>query len=325
VYSLGIGETIISGSTFTDNRCSSGGAIGNLHNDLQLVNSVVRGNSATGTGGNPGNGGNGGGVYMDGVSQKFDICGSVISENTANALGGGVFRVSNDGVGRTTIDQTTVADNVVNDYPTLSQAGGLYLQGVQIEMTDSTVSGNTANSSGGMFIWENPGVTTLNMTNVTIADNHARTSLGAGMTVNQNVTGTAWQVTIAGNSTAGVASFASAINGGDLLVLKNTLIADNTKVFIWENTSCNRQHTGQGANFQWPDENAGGQTELACASNTVFDDPLLGGLQDNGGLTETILPEAGSPAIGTATDCPATDQRGYPRNPSSCTPGSTEP
>jgi hypothetical protein len=325
VYSLGIGDTIISGSTFVNNRCSSGGAIGNLHNHLQLVNSTARGNSATGSGGNPGNGGNGGGIYMDGVSQTFAICGSVISGNTANALGGGVFRVSNDGVGPMMIDQTTISNNVVTDNPVVSQAGGLYLQGVQIEMVSSTVSDNTANSSGGLFIWENPGLTTLDMTNVTIANNHARVSLGAGMTVNQNVTGTLWQVTIAGNTTAGSASFASAINGGNSIVLKNTLIADNTKVFIWENTSCNHSHTGQGANYQWPEENAGGQSELACAGNTVFADPLLGDLERNGGLTETILPEAGSPAIGTATDCPATDQRGEPRAPPSCTPGATEP
>lgn len=325
VYSLGIGNTVISGSAFSNNSCSSGGAIGNLHNHLDLVNSTVRANSATGSGGNPGNGGNGGGIYMDGVSQNFDICGSVISANTANALGGGLFRVSNDGVGPMTIVQTTVADNVVNALPSPSQAGGLYLQGVQVGITDSTVSGNTADSSGGLFVWENPGVTTLDMTNVTIAGNHARTSLGAGMSVNQNVTGTLWQVTIAGNSTVGEFSFASAIAGGDLLVLKNTLIADNTKVFIWENTSCNRLHTGQGANYQWPQENAGSQSELACAGNTVFADPVLGSLGDHGGLTETILPGAGSPAIGAATGCPTTDQRGRPRNPASCTPGAVEP
>jgi hypothetical protein len=91
VYSLGIGTTRISGSTFSGNSCSSGGAVGNLHNHLELVNSTVSGNSATGSGGNPGNGGNGGGIYMDGVDQSFTICGSVISGNTANALGGGLF------------------------------------------------------------------------------------------------------------------------------------------------------------------------------------------------------------------------------------------
>jgi hypothetical protein len=168
-------------------------------------------------------------------------------------------------------------------------------------------------------------VTSLNMTNVTIANNHARESLGAGLSVNQNVTGTLWQVTIAGNSTVGPASFASALNGGHSLVFKNTLIADNTKLFIWENTSCNQTHTGQGANYQWPAVNAGSQSELACATNTVFSDPLLGSLEDNGGLTETILPGPTSPALGTATDCPNTDQRGRSRNPTSCTPGAVEP
>ncbi len=325
VYSLGVGTTRISGSIFLGNSCSSGGAIGNLHNHLQLVNSTVAGNSATGSGGNPGNGGNGGGIYMDGVDQSFAVCGSVISGNTANALGGGIFRVSNNGVGPMTIDQTTVADNVVNTADSLSQAGGLYLQGLQIEITDTTVSGNTADSSGGLFVWENPGLTTLDMTNVTIAANHARESLGAGMSVNQNVTGTLWQVTVAGNSTAGPFSFAAAISGGDSLVLENTLIADNTKTFIWENTSCNKTHTGQGANYQWPAVNEGGQAERACATDTVFSDPLLGDLADNGGLTETVMPGPTSPVLGTATGCPTTDQRGRPRNPSSCTPGAVEP
>jgi hypothetical protein len=325
IYSLGIGTTRISGSTFLGNSCSSGGAVGNLHNHLQLVNSTVTGNSATGSGGNPGNGGNGGGIYMDGVDQSFAICGSVISGNTANALGGGLFRVSNNGVGPMTVDRTTIADNVVNPADSLSQAGGLYLQGLQIEITATTVSGNIADSSGGLFVWENPGLTTLDMTNVTIADNHARESLGAGMSVNQNVTGTLWQVTIAGNSTAGPASFAAAINGGHSLVLENTLIADNSKVFIWENTSCNRTHTGQGANYQWPAVNAGGQTELACASNTIFQDPLLGDLADNGGLTASVMPGPTSPVLGAAVGCPATDQRGRPRSPTTCTPGAVEP
>ena len=326
VYSLGTGATVISGSTFLGNSCSSGGAIGNLHNHLQLVNSTVAGNSATGSGGNPGNGGNGGGIYMDGVDQSFAICGSVISGNTANALGGGVFRVSNNGVGPMTIDRTTVADNVVNPADSLSQAGGLYLQGLQIEITDTTISGNTADSSGGLFVWDDDDApSTMVMTNVTIAGNHARESLGAGMSVNQKVTGTLWQVTIAGNSTAGPFSFAAAINGGDSLVLENTLVADNTKVFTWENTSCNRSHTGQGANYQWPAVNAGGQAELACAGNTVFQDPLLGDLADNGGLTETVMPGPTSPVLGTATGCPATDQRGRPRSATSCTPGAVEP
>jgi hypothetical protein len=51
---------------------------------------------------------------------------------------------------------------------------------------------------------------------------------------------------------------------------------------------------------------------------------MLGALGDNGGDTETMLPAAGSPAIGIGTGCPATDQRGQPR-PAACTAGAVEP
>jgi hypothetical protein len=105
VYSRGLGETIIIGSTFTGNSCSSGNAIGNLHNDLTVINSVITDNQATGEGGNPGNGGNGGGIYMDGVDQSATICGTILSDNHANARGGGMFRVSNNGLGPMTIDR----------------------------------------------------------------------------------------------------------------------------------------------------------------------------------------------------------------------------
>jgi hypothetical protein len=40
---------------------------------------------------------------------------------------------------------------------------------------------------------------------------------------------------------------------------------------------------------------------------------MLGTLADNGGPTWTQALLPGSPAIGAATSCPATDQRGYPR------------
>jgi hypothetical protein len=50
---------------------------------------------------------------------------------------------------------------------------------------------------------------------------------------------------------------------------------------------------------------------------------MLGMLGDNGGTTETLLPAAGSPAIGLGSGCPPTDQRGSPRgNP--CTAGAVE-
>jgi hypothetical protein len=320
IYSFGNGTTTVVGSTFANNRASSGGALGNLGNDLTVVNSTLIANAATGSGGNPGNGGNGGGIYMDGNGQTVSLCGVSVVGNDANARGAGIFRVSNNGVGPLNIDRSTIAGNEIPANAD-SQAGGLYLQGLQTTITASTVANNVASSTGGMFVWTNPGSQTLGMTNVTVAGNHARTGLGAGMTVASGVSGTLHQVTLARNSNEGATSFASALAGGQGLTVTNSLIADNSKVFIWENTSCNATHSGSGS-LQWPTQNAGGQTELACAGVT-FLDPGLGALASNGGPTQTILPA--NPAVhgaGTAS-CPATDQRGLPR-PQPCTPGAVE-
>jgi len=321
IYSRGSGTTTVVGSVFTGNQCSSGGALGNLANDLTVYNSILTGNAATGSGGNPGNGGNGGGIYMDGNDQTVDVCGTSISDNDANARGGGFFRVSNNGVGPMTIDRSTISDNEIPANSS-SQAGGLYLQGLQLTITNTTVSGNVASSAGGMFVWTNPGSQTLNMTNVTVAENHARTNLGAGMSVNSGVAGTLSHVTIARNSQEGATSFASALAGGDGLTISNSLIADNSKVFIWENTSCNATHSGSG-NVQWPEFNAGGQAELACAT-VSFVDPLIGPLQGNGGTTRTIVPAEPSIIGSVNSGCAATDQRGQPRT-APCTPGAVEP
>lgn len=323
IYSIGVGRTIVVGSSFTGNRCSSGGAIGNLHNHLELVNSTVTFNEATGEKGNPGDGGNGGGVYMDGVDQDLIVCGTAISNNKANARGGGLFRVSNNGVGKTTFDRTTVADNQIPDNSE-SQAGGLYLQGLQLTISNSTISGNVANSGGGLALFNNAGKATLEMLNVTVAENLTRKSLGAGMAVDSTIPGSLTHLTIARNKTEGEASFAAAIAGGDLLTLKSCVIADQTKVFTWENLSCNQTHASGGGNFQWPDKNQGGQDEKPCADGITFADPKLGALHDNGGPTSTSAPAAGSPVIGAANDCPATDQRGEPRPATGCTSGAVE-
>ncbi len=51
--------------------------------------------------------------------------------------------------------------------------------------------------------------------------------------------------------------------------------------------------------------------------------PAARAVEDNGGPTETMMPGAGSPAIGKGTGCPATDQRGDPRG-AACTLGAVE-
>lgn len=317
IYSFGATPTTIVGSVFLNNRCSSGGALGHLFAHLELVNSILDGNAATGTGGNPGNGGNGGAIYSDGNDQTQSVCGSVLSGNTANARGGGYMRVSNNGVGPMTFDRSTIHGNA----GTL-QAGGLYLQGLQTTIVDSTISANTSESRGGMTVFTNPGSQTLNMTNVTLADNFATGNLGAGMAVDDAITGTLSHLTIVRNGNSGEFSFASAIAGGAGLALERSLIVDNTKVFIFENTSCSVTHSGSGS-VQWPEINEGGQNELPCATGVTFQDVPIGPLQDNGGPTPTVVP-TDSGIIESLSGCSGADQRGVPRG-STCTPGAVEP
>lgn len=317
IYSFGATKTTIVGSVFQRNRCSSGGALGHLFADLELVNSILDGNMATGTGGNPGNGGNGGAIYSDGNDQTMSVCGSVLSNNTANARGGGFMRVSNNGVGPMTFDRSTIAGNE----GTL-QAGGLYLQGLQATIVDSTLSGNTSQSRGGMTVFTNPGTQTLDMTNVTVADNFATGNLGAGMAVDDAITGTLSHLTIVRNGNSGEFSFASAIAGGAGLTVERSLIVDNEKVFEFENTSCNVTHAGTGT-VQWPQVNAGGQNELPCAAGTTFQDVPISPLLDHGGPTPTVLPSDSS-IIESLGGCTGADQRGIARG-ATCTPGAVEP
>lgn len=324
IYSFGEGTTTIVRSRFTDNRCSSGGAVGALgtsNHSLYVYNSLFDRNRATGTGGNPGNGGNGGAIYMDGASQTVGLCGVMISNNDANARGAGLFRVSNNGVGPMTIDRSSVLWNESPAGPD-SQAGGLYLQGLQATIVDSTIANNTASSAGGLFVWTNPGSQSLTMINSTVAGNLARTSLGAGLSIASGMTGTLRNVTIARNHNSGATSFASAIAGGANVTVANSLIADNSKVFVWEDVSCNATHPG-GATYQWPAVNAGGEAERPCATTTTFLNAQLGALGWMGGPTPVIPP--GNPALDGAapSNCPATDQNGTPRG-ATCTPGAVE-
>lgn len=312
VYSIGVGLTTIVGSTFRNNRCASGGAIGCLHASLALVNSTVDSSTATGNGGNPGNGGNGGGIYMDGVGNTITLCGTRVTHNRGNAYGGGIFRVSNSGMPMTIVDRTTISDNeiVPDDF---GLAGGAYLQGNVIEITASTFARNRANGAGGIFLGPR---STMDMTNTTVASNVAKSGLGGGLFVQDETTGTLLNCTLARNEAPGMVAFAGAIAGGGNLRLVNTIVAYSVAGNGWNPISCTRPQMDGGGNFQFPIMRSGGGSDSPdsmCAAGAMTTDPMIADLADNGGPTETILPLAGSAVLGAGSGCPAFDQRGMPR------------
>ena len=81
--------------------------------------------------------------------------------------------------------------------------------------------------------------------------------------------------------------------------------------------SCNVARSDGSGNLQWP----GGSL---CTTAPRIADPMLGALGDHGGVADTMVPAATSPARGIGTDCPAQDQLGNPR-PAACAAGAVEP
>jgi len=308
IYGFGGGETVIAGSTFTGNAASNGGAVGSLNGDLTIINSTFTGNAATGTDGNPGHGGCGGAIYMDGGHEKTSLCGVTIAGNHAGAIGGGFFRVSNDHTGSFAMDRTTVDGNGVVDGAATSNAGGLYLEGLALSISASTISRNQAAYNGG--IWIN--TCTVQMTNVTVAENTATASNGGGVWLGHTPTGTLLNCTIANNHSTADGQVAGAIFG-DGLTLVNTIVAGNSAMY---RPSCDVTRSDGSGDVQWP----GGSL---CTAGAHVVDPMLGALGDHGGPTETMVPAAGSPARGVGTGCPATDQDGKARG-EPCTAGAVE-
>jgi hypothetical protein len=120
---------LVVGCTFTNNQASNAGAVGALNAELDIYDSLVTGNTATGHDANNndpnqcsamnngqneiGSGGNGGALYGDGDGFGITICGDDIENNAAgtNAFGGGIFFTSDDFSGVLSITDSTITGN----------------------------------------------------------------------------------------------------------------------------------------------------------------------------------------------------------------------
>ncbi|HLL22427.1 MAG TPA: hypothetical protein VK427_09865, partial [Kofleriaceae bacterium] len=161
---------VVVGSTFRNNAASNGAAIGCLFSQLEVYNSLVEGNMATGHDANAddpnscsvlnaghhqvGSGGNGGALYSDGISTDQNpvnviLCGNKIVNNAAgtNAFGGGVFFTSNNFGGTMTIADSVITGNTGGHW-TIVTAGSVTNAGTavgtnakSITITNSTVQG----------------------------------------------------------------------------------------------------------------------------------------------------------------------------------------
>lgn len=310
------GQLSIIQSSFTNNRTqSNGGAIINF-GLLNIHNSKIVDNTAN----------TGGGIHNSG---KVNIFNTMIENNTlidGDGPGGGI----NNWGGEATIVNSTVKGNTIGGYGTgrgggLANFGSMLVLGTSITgnyqaggggvfnasnltLKNSTINENDAIGGGGIY---NEGTVTLE--NTTLSGNRA--VLGGGIydsvtaiTVLENTTITNNSVSYHPNPYYNFASGGGIENDGALKA-KNSIISNNI------GGNCGAIVTSEGNNLD-----SDGTCQLNGANDISLLDPLLGPLQDNGGLTKTHALLANSPAIdsGDNDTCPPRDQRGAirPKNTS---------
>ncbi|PYK68603.1 MAG: hypothetical protein DME45_06610, partial [Verrucomicrobia bacterium] len=275
------GSLTLTGSDLHDNSIGvfdgtqGGGAIYNAGN-LLVDTDQLHDNHADGAGG-----------AIDNIGS-----GSLIVRNTVlrrnQADGGGA--IENDG--NATVQTSTLADNIAMLYGGAIDAADRTDTTKALTVTASTLSGNNAALHGGAIESEMQ----LTLINVTINGNSGPEAIDH---YDRPITLT--NATIAQNTGTGLS-----LHGSAALLLRNTLLAFNA------GGNCSGTITSNGFNLS--DDTTCGLTNTGDHQGPTFN-PLLGPLQNNGGLTQTQLPQAGSPAIdaGTGSGAPARDQRGYLR------------
>ncbi|HEX6697130.1 MAG TPA: hypothetical protein VF080_10060 [Solirubrobacteraceae bacterium] len=122
----------VSGSRFTSNVCSNGGALSSIGVSWNVSHSRFTGNRAIGHGANPSRagtpgGGSGGAIYNDGNRFALAIVSSHLSGNHANEGGGAIFFVSNDRTGTLAIKDSVLERNRSDGFQTAGLPGIYFL------------------------------------------------------------------------------------------------------------------------------------------------------------------------------------------------------
>jgi Concanavalin A-like lectin/glucanases superfamily/SdrD B-like domain len=259
---------------------------------LTFKNGTISGNSS-------------GGVYNTGTADFTNV---VVSRNTVQSVGSGGFL----NMGTASLTDVTLSGNVANldgEGEVTFGGGGMDNYGTAT-LTDVTISGNTADGAvGGGF--ENEGKATL--TDVTITRNEENNAAGGGFA--NDGTATLTNVTISGNTDDGVGG--GGISNSGTIKLANTIVAANSTQGSGPDVSGHIKSLGH--NLIGKTDGSSGW--LSSDLTGTIAHPLnakLSPLANNGGPTQTLLPQTGSPAINAGSNAliPSgitTDQRGLPR------------
>lgn len=280
------GPLTISASEFSKNRAGSGGAI-YARRDVDATTLSITGSSFTEnltTGSYPN--ANGGALLADNLAVTIQA--STFSNNGGQS--GGAIHVMPQA-------NLTLTNSTLRDNHQTTNGAGIYNKGTAT-LTNVTLSGNRASHGGGI---DNFGA--LSLTNVTLSGNQA--DYGGGLK-NEGGTATLINVTLASNSATNNAGGGILnTNPNTHLHLKNVLAANSPT-----GGNCTYGTAPDSSEFNLSSDNT-------CSFGAGRDNVnvLLGPLANNGGSTQTHLPQYTSPVIDKGTDsgAPGTDQRGGTR------------
>ncbi len=169
---------VINGGQIENNAAArAGGGIENNAGNATFTNLTLNGNTT---------GLNGAGLHISGAG-TVTMTGGTASENVAGKEGGALW---NSGPGLLTVDNVTIEENIASGDDADQGGGGLFSDGGDLIVRNSTISNNSANgisgSGGGILIV--PG-SALTVTDSTITDNTAMRA-GGGIEVAANMTAT---------------------------------------------------------------------------------------------------------------------------------------
>ncbi len=268
---------------------------------LTLTGSHVSGNSAWGAFA-------GGGGLWAGNSKYF--AGSAPLANSTVTLT------------NSTVSGNTACGTVVG----LGGGVGTFKYNTVLALNNSTVSGNaaygtTAGLGGGVFAWGDSSATltnsTVTLTNSTVSGNSAAVGSDPGTGAGDGGGGMATKYTSTTLNDSTVSSNSATHGGGilassDTLSLFNTILAGNTAaipdgdLYAVSTSLVNASYSLLGTALDTSPYNASGN------HNVFSDAPGLEPLNDNGGPTQTMLPDSTSPAIDQGSNALAVDPEGHP-------------
>ena len=307
---------------FTNNTADFGGAIDNS-GVLELDQIEVRLNESVQTGGGISNFGGG----------QLTITRSELIDNVCFGFGGGIanepgstlavatteFRdnIGSTGGGVDNVGVVTIDESVFSGNQGFNGGAILNYEG-QMTIQDSTITQNSGNQGGGIQTFAD-----LNVVRCTIDRNSAE-DFGGGISVDNGGELRMRNSTISQNTTqtygAGVDNIGD-VDLGSCTFTLNSAGASGDAFFAFQGTfSINNsivnsdvQGAFTGSFNLFATSNA--EVDVNGNNNTFSTAPSLGTLRDNGGPTQTHLPNANSPAInlGGGLDGQNVDQRGLPR------------